>query len=283
MLCYFPSPSFSLIFCIYWLSIWAPEHWLRNLELDSFVCLKLLLLLVDRPSNSRQSPRCKPSTLWEVTQVSGTCCQTREVCETVRRKHSDSQTGTSGHSTTAQAGGKETSWRTHQVHIPHHRSYTSIKEVSWFSLLLLLWHISFQILLLLFHFDTNFSYVKFSMIKKGSTRGGKMQQINQAWKRYNMAYFCFSEEEDSMEDTVTSAIAEASHTAFVRGRWVFSDCSGELHHCIVAPTLPVSGDYSAYSMWGEWADLIFIVIIIFICKIKIMLYSQAVHYVYSAG
>ncbi|KAF4520010.1 hypothetical protein B566_EDAN007158 [Ephemera danica] len=58
-----------------------------------------------------------------------------------------------------------------------------------------------------------------------------------------------SEEEDSMLDAVTSAIAEASHMAFVRGRWVFSDCSGELHHCIVAPMLPASGDYSAYGIW----------------------------------
>ncbi|XP_059471775.1 beclin 1-associated autophagy-related key regulator [Neocloeon triangulifer] len=58
-----------------------------------------------------------------------------------------------------------------------------------------------------------------------------------------------SEYSDGLEDSVTSAIAEASQMTFVRGQWVSSDCSGELHHCIVAPTLPISGDYSAYSMW----------------------------------
>lgn len=61
----------------------------------------------------------------------------------------------------------------------------------------------------------------------------------------------FSEFSENLEDSVTSAIAEASQMTFVRGQWVSSDCSGELHHCIVAPTLPISGDYSAYSMWGE--------------------------------
>nr|CAD7202153.1 unnamed protein product [Timema douglasi] len=50
------------------------------------------------------------------------------------------------------------------------------------------------------------------------------------------------------EDTVT-ALADASRTAYVRGHWILTDSSGELHHCIVAPTLPGSGDYSAYSAW----------------------------------
>ncbi|XP_021917115.1 beclin 1-associated autophagy-related key regulator isoform X2 [Zootermopsis nevadensis] len=49
-------------------------------------------------------------------------------------------------------------------------------------------------------------------------------------------------------DTVT-ALADATRTAYIRGRWVFTDSSGQLQHCIVAPSLPDSGDYSAYNVW----------------------------------
>lgn len=55
-----------------------------------------------------------------------------------------------------------------------------------------------------------------------------------------------SEEESDPTDTV-SALAEATRTSYVRGKWVFMDSSGELRYRIVAPTLPGSGDYSAYS------------------------------------
>lgn len=58
-----------------------------------------------------------------------------------------------------------------------------------------------------------------------------------------------SEVELSSEFDTVSALAEATRTAYVRGRWVFTDSSGELHHSIVAPTLPGSGDYSAYNLW----------------------------------
>lgn len=51
-------------------------------------------------------------------------------------------------------------------------------------------------------------------------------------------------EDDSNE--MINALAEASKTSFVRGTWVLMDSSGELHHRIVAPTLPGSGDYSAF-------------------------------------
>lgn len=51
-------------------------------------------------------------------------------------------------------------------------------------------------------------------------------------------------------DTVT-ALADATRTAYIRGRWVFTDSSGQLQHCIVAPSLPDSGDYSAYNVWGK--------------------------------
>uniref|UniRef100_A0A0K8SSI9 Beclin 1-associated autophagy-related key regulator n=1 Tax=Lygus hesperus TaxID=30085 RepID=A0A0K8SSI9_LYGHE len=50
------------------------------------------------------------------------------------------------------------------------------------------------------------------------------------------------------EDTV-SALEEACMTAYVQGKWVFTNVSSELQHCIVAPALPSSGDYSAYNDW----------------------------------
>lgn len=57
-----------------------------------------------------------------------------------------------------------------------------------------------------------------------------------------------SAEELESTDTVT-ALAEATRTSYVRGKWVFMDSTGDLHYRIVAPTLPGSGDYSAYSDW----------------------------------
>ncbi|XP_018914794.1 beclin 1-associated autophagy-related key regulator isoform X2 [Bemisia tabaci] len=56
-------------------------------------------------------------------------------------------------------------------------------------------------------------------------------------------------QEDGSERETVSALLEATHTAYVRGRWVYTDCSGEWQHSIVAPTLPASGDYSAYNLW----------------------------------
>lgn len=35
-----------------------------------------------------------------------------------------------------------------------------------------------------------------------------------------------------------NALAEATHTTYVRGRWVLQDSHGELQHVIVAPSLP---------------------------------------------
>ncbi|XP_034942631.1 beclin 1-associated autophagy-related key regulator [Chelonus insularis] len=59
-----------------------------------------------------------------------------------------------------------------------------------------------------------------------------------------------SEEENLSSDIVTCALADASGTSYVRGRWISeSENSLEMHHRIVAPTLPGSGDYSAYSLW----------------------------------
>ncbi|XP_059610707.1 beclin 1-associated autophagy-related key regulator [Phlebotomus argentipes] len=44
-------------------------------------------------------------------------------------------------------------------------------------------------------------------------------------------------------------LAEATHTAYIRGKWVLQDSLGEVQHTIVAPHLPGNGDYSAYSDW----------------------------------
>lgn len=53
---------------------------------------------------------------------------------------------------------------------------------------------------------------------------------------------------DGIADTVT-ALAEATHTAYIRGRWILQDSESELQHVIVAPSLPGNGDYSAYNDW----------------------------------
>lgn len=53
---------------------------------------------------------------------------------------------------------------------------------------------------------------------------------------------------------ITFALADASGTSYVRGKWINdTENSLELHHRIVAPTLPGSGDYSAYTLWGKTA------------------------------
>ncbi|KAJ8673586.1 hypothetical protein QAD02_004848 [Eretmocerus hayati] len=57
-------------------------------------------------------------------------------------------------------------------------------------------------------------------------------------------------DDGSSTDTITCALADASGTSYVRGKWINdNENSLELQHCIVAPTLPGSGDYSAYSLW----------------------------------
>lgn len=64
---------------------------------------------------------------------------------------------------------------------------------------------------------------------------------------------CSSEDSDSAtSDILTSALADASGTSYVRGRWISEkESSLEIHHCIVEPTLPATGDYGAYSLWGN--------------------------------
>ncbi|CAG9860513.1 unnamed protein product [Phyllotreta striolata] len=50
-------------------------------------------------------------------------------------------------------------------------------------------------------------------------------------------------------DDMVNALYEASQTTFISDRWEYSDYWGELKYCIVGPTLPASGNYSAYNIW----------------------------------
>lgn len=47
------------------------------------------------------------------------------------------------------------------------------------------------------------------------------------------------------------ALAEATHTAYVKGKWVLQDSQNERQYIIVAPSLPGNGDYSAYIDWMD--------------------------------
>lgn len=60
----------------------------------------------------------------------------------------------------------------------------------------------------------------------------------------------FFREMESSESDVISELAEASHTMYIRNRWV-TDNSGEMQYSIVAPCLPGSGNYSDYNDWGK--------------------------------
>lgn len=52
---------------------------------------------------------------------------------------------------------------------------------------------------------------------------------------------------------LSSALAEATRTAWVRGRWVLQDSGQhELHYQLIGgPALPANGDYSAYADWVQ--------------------------------
>ncbi|XP_071479059.1 beclin 1-associated autophagy-related key regulator-like [Diadema antillarum] len=55
-------------------------------------------------------------------------------------------------------------------------------------------------------------------------------------------------DEQSAEDELVAALAEARMTSYVRGRWVETINNGEAHYSIVHPhvQIPANGDYSAY-------------------------------------
>ncbi|KAL0280944.1 UNVERIFIED_CONTAM: hypothetical protein PYX00_002089 [Menopon gallinae] len=105
-------------------------------------------------------------------------------------------------------------------------------------------------------------YVAKDMTHKIRERRNKVSELEAELKKVvkenveDLMYYIFpiykidpvskSEEESDPTDTV-SALAEATRTSYIRGKWVFMDSSGEVRYRIVAPTLPGSGDYSAYS------------------------------------
>lgn len=48
-----------------------------------------------------------------------------------------------------------------------------------------------------------------------------------------------------------NALAEASQTVFLKDRWEYTDFIGEVKFCIAGPTIPRSGNYSSYDIWGK--------------------------------
>lgn len=60
----------------------------------------------------------------------------------------------------------------------------------------------------------------------------------------------FRENESSSSDDMMNALAEASQTIFIKDRWEYTDFMGEMKYCIAGPTLPGSGNYSSYDIWG---------------------------------
>ncbi|KAF7265175.1 autophagy related protein 14 [Rhynchophorus ferrugineus] len=61
-------------------------------------------------------------------------------------------------------------------------------------------------------------------------------------------------EMESSGDSILKELAEASQTAFIRDKWVYTDYSNEIQYNIVAPCLPSSGNYSNYNIWGQSHD-----------------------------
>ena len=60
-----------------------------------------------------------------------------------------------------------------------------------------------------------------------------------------LVIFIFSDV-DAMVMSTVSALAEARHTSYIRGRWIYTDNGGEHQYQIIEPTLPGNGDYSPY-------------------------------------
>lgn len=58
--------------------------------------------------------------------------------------------------------------------------------------------------------------------------------------------------ESSSSDEMVSAIAEASQTTFIKDRWEYTDFMGEMKYSIAGPTLPGSGNYLPYNIWGGY-------------------------------
>lgn len=61
-----------------------------------------------------------------------------------------------------------------------------------------------------------------------------------------------SSDSDSFAQDTVSALAEARHTSYIRGRWVYTENGSEHQYRVVEPLLPGCGDYSPYTMWREY-------------------------------
>ena len=73
------------------------------------------------------------------------------------------------------------------------------------------------------------------------------------FKSNEIKMYC-SEPESSEENTV-DLLAEARHTSYVKGRWVYAGNGSEMQYRIVHPTLPGHGDYSAYLIWCKFEHI----------------------------
>ncbi|KAL5008839.1 hypothetical protein ScPMuIL_014420 [Solemya velum] len=56
-------------------------------------------------------------------------------------------------------------------------------------------------------------------------------------------------EVENMALSTVRALKDASQTAYVKGRWVYTDNGGDMECRIVETKLPGNGDYSAYHIW----------------------------------
>lgn len=50
------------------------------------------------------------------------------------------------------------------------------------------------------------------------------------------------------------ALTEATRTSYVEGRWVSDDDLVNTQYKILQAFLPADGDYSTYSIWGEYSN-----------------------------
>lgn len=67
--------------------------------------------------------------------------------------------------------------------------------------------------------------------------------------------------EDVHQSTV-SLLADARRTAYIKGRWVFTDSGYEQQYRVVVPTLPGSGDYSLASMFHHFRFILNVQILV---------------------
>ncbi|XP_078589690.1 beclin 1-associated autophagy-related key regulator-like isoform X2 [Branchiostoma floridae x Branchiostoma japonicum] len=73
------------------------------------------------------------------------------------------------------------------------------------------------------------------------------------WERRGKVvhFLNFWDSEEDISESTVQQLAEARRTAYVRGRWVYTDINNDSQVCIVEPCLPANGNYSAYLDWME--------------------------------